>query len=109
MMAVFASNASISRKSFFSKPFTVIHFQFLPALELLPTMPLLPLTHITLLFTTDKPRIFVVNPECSISTFGKAFLWENIFMEKQIKKDKRKKKMVFLRSIIGYYFKQDNK
>ena len=60
MIAVFASNASISLKSFFSKPFTVIHFQFLPAFELLPTTPLLPLTQTTLLFTTDMDEVKVV-------------------------------------------------
>src|SRR5215204_3427504 len=76
MIAILASKASISLKSLFSNPFTTIHFQFFPALELFPTIPLLPLTHTTLLLITDNPRILVFTPVLSISTFGKAFLCE---------------------------------
>ena len=68
--AVLASKASISLKSVFSKPFTFIHFQFFPALVLFPTVPLLPLTHITLSFTTLKPRRLVLLPEVNTSTTG---------------------------------------
>jgi len=39
-------------------------------------MPLLPLTHTILLFTTDNPRMLVFTPVLSISTFGQAFFCE---------------------------------
>src|SRR5436190_17949629 len=96
MIAVFASNASISRKSFFSNPLTVIHFQFFPALELFPTIPLLPLTHTTLLFTTDNPRMLVFTSVLSISTFGEVFLWEKTVAAIASKKHKIKNDFVVL-------------
>ncbi len=68
MMAVLASKASISRKSVFSKPFTVSHFHVLPPLLDLPTVPLLPLTQMILSFTTLNPRMLVFVPELRIST-----------------------------------------
>src|SRR3990170_6760044 len=70
MIAVLASKASISRKSVFSNPFTFIHFQFLPALVLFPTIPLLPLTQIILSFTTLNPRRLVLVPDVNTSTVG---------------------------------------
>src|SRR4030095_17063097 len=71
--AVVASKASISRKSFFSNPFTVNHFQFFPPLVVLPTVPLLPLTQTTLSFTTLIPRKLVLVPDVSNSTTGQCF------------------------------------
>src|SRR5690349_6783905 len=70
MTAVFASKASISRKSVFSNPLTFIHFQLLPAFVLLPTVPLLPLTQSTLSFTTLKPLRLVLVPDVNTSTVG---------------------------------------
>src|SRR5665647_1568933 len=55
MIAVFLSNASISLKSVFSNPFTIIHFHVWPPSILFPTVPLLPLTHRILLSTTLYP------------------------------------------------------
>src|SRR5262245_11779492 len=82
MRAVVASNASISRNSFFSKPFTVYHFQFFPPLVVLPTVPLLPLTQTTLSLTTLKPRKLVWLTELSISTTG-VTLWAQINSDTQ--------------------------
>src|ERR1043165_9784294 len=63
------SNASISLKSFFSKPVTVIHVHVLPPSKVFPTVPLLPLTQTTLSFTTLRPRRLVLVPEVSTSIF----------------------------------------
>src|SRR5256885_11226848 len=69
-MALLASNASISLKSVFSKPFTINHFQSLPPLVDLPIVPLLPLTQITWLLTTLKPRRDVLVPDVKTCTMG---------------------------------------
>src|SRR5689334_15833397 len=84
--AVTASNASISRKSIFSKPFTVNHFQFFPPFVVFPTVPLLPLTHAMLSLTTESPRRLVFVPDVTSSTHGKLFcasqLSQNITRDK---------------------------
>src|SRR6266487_2447340 len=89
--AVAASNASMSRNSFFSKPFTVIHFQFFPALVVLPTVPLLPLTQTTLSFTTLKPRKLVLVPEVSISIAGKCLC---AFSDVTVRNEKEKENKI---------------
>ena len=87
--AVTASKASISLKSFFSKPFTVIHFHVLPPLFVLPTVPLLPLTQATLSFTTLNPRRLVLAPEVRISTTGVWALMTITGKKKATKKENR--------------------
>src|SRR5687768_3552308 len=106
MIAVLASNASISLKSFFSNPFTTIHFQFFPALRLFPTIPLLPLTHITLLLTTDKPRRLVLMPVFSTSTEGRIFLCGNASIKNPFKNNRRNRKKGFLRLVIRIVFRK---
>src|SRR6478672_7151053 len=100
--AVVASNASISRNSLFSKPFTLYHFQFFPPLVVLPTVPLLPLTQTTLSFTTLKPRRLVLVPEVSTSTTGKDLCAQSNSLPKR-NADRRKK--IFLRSLILTVFR----
>src|SRR5580765_1348678 len=104
--AVIASNASISRNSLFSKPFTLNHFQFFPPFVVLPTVPLLPLTQTTLSFTTLKPRRLVLVPEVSISTTGKDLCAETSSVPKKNTIQEKKSFEGF--SYYTVFKKQDN-
>src|SRR5579872_158581 len=72
MMTVLASNASISRKSLFSKPGTVIQVQFFPPSSDLPMVPLLPLTQTILSLTALRPRKDTGSPAVRILMEGPA-------------------------------------
>src|ERR1043166_3280585 len=104
--ALVASNASISRNSLFSKPFTLYHFQFFPPLVVLPTVPLLPLTQTTLSLTTLKPRKLVLVPAVSSSTTGKDFWAQTISANKTIGTREKSFRWLLIHKVFK---KQDNK
>src|SRR6478736_267339 len=86
IIAVVASKPSMSRNSVFSNPLTENHFQFFPPSVVLPTAPLLPLTHTTSSLTTLNPRKEDLAPEVRTSSVGISFFWAKQKISEQEKR-----------------------